>query len=291
MVNPSPGAPMRYQFTIQPTRTAGRGKALVFATLVSAAAASYLFAACGDRNPDRASAGEPVVVTPSPTPAPTPRPVEPQPTTPADFFKIGRTAWKAGAFAQAESAFVQALALDSTHVKSRLYLSRVLLETGRAEQALPHIDAAIALDSGSSEPFRLQGRAYEALGRADEAIGAYKRAIVTYDGDVWALNNLGSLYIKLGRFEEALGPIARAAELEKNVAIFHNNLGTALEKTGHFTAAAEAYRGALAVEGTYGPAVTNLARVEQLKEDPAAVPVDLTAVVRKFVEEVATWKQ
>src|SRR5213596_3220006 len=78
MVNPSPGAPMRYQFTIQPTRTAGRGKAL-------------LFAACGDRNPDRASAGEPVVVTPSPTPAPTPRPVEPQPTTPADFFRIGRT--------------------------------------------------------------------------------------------------------------------------------------------------------------------------------------------------------
>ena len=70
---------MRYQFTIQPTRTAGRGKALVFATLMSAAAASYLFAACGDRNPDRASAGEPVVVTPSPTPAPTPRPVEPQP--------------------------------------------------------------------------------------------------------------------------------------------------------------------------------------------------------------------
>ncbi|HEV8264944.1 MAG TPA: tetratricopeptide repeat protein [Gemmatimonadales bacterium] len=282
---------MSYQFTMYPTRTAGRGTAIVFAALVVAAGASYLFAACGERNPDQASAGESVVATPTPAPSPTPVPPVQPPTTPADFYKVGRDAWRAGDLGRAESAFVQVLALDSTHVKSRLYLSRVLLESGRAEDALVQIDAAIALDSSSSEPFRLQGRAYQALGRTDEAITAYKRAIVTNDGDVWALNNLGSLYIKLGRFEDALGPIARAIELEKNVAIFHNNLGTALEKTGHFTAAAEAYRGALAVEGTYGPAAENLARVEQLTEDPATPPVDLAAVSKQFQDQVAQWKQ
>ncbi len=283
---------MRYQFTMQPApRKAGRGSVLVFAAIVSAAAASYLFAACGERNPDRARAEETVVTTPTPAPAPALIPTTPQPTTAPGFYRVGRDAWRGGDFARAESAFVQAIALDSTHVKSRLFLSRVLLETGRAEEALPHIDAAIALDSSSSEPFRLQGRAYQALGRNDDAISAFKRAIVTDSGDVWALNNLGSLYITLGRFEDALGPIARAIELEKNVAIFHNSLGTALEKTGHYTAAAEAYRGALAVEGTYGPAATNLARVEQLKEDPATPPVDLAAVVQKFRDEVATWKQ
>ncbi|HEV8306005.1 MAG TPA: tetratricopeptide repeat protein [Gemmatimonadales bacterium] len=280
---------MRYQFTIDRPRAPGRGHAIAFAALVSAVIAGYAFAACGDRKPDRASAGEPVVSMP--TPAPSPVSTEPQPTTPADFYKVGRTAWKAGNAAQAESAFVRALALDSTHVKSRLYLSRVLLETGRAEQALPHIETAIGLDSTSSEPYRLQGRAFEALGRTEEAIGAYQRAIVIDDGDVWALNNLGSLYIKLGRFEEAFGPIEWAIELEKGVAIFHNNLGTALEKTGHYTAAATAYRAALEVEGTYGPAATNLARVEQLKEDPATPPVDLAAAVTKFRDAVATWKQ
>jgi tetratricopeptide (TPR) repeat protein len=282
---------MRYQFTMQPARKAGRGSVLVFAAIVSAAAASYLFAACGERNPDRASAEETVVTTPTPAPAPAPIPTTPQPTTAPGFYQVGRDAWRGGDVARAESAFVQAIALDSTHVKSRLFLSRVLLETGRAQEALPHIDAAIALDSSSSEPFRLQGRAYQALGRSDDAISAFKRAIVTDSGDVWALNNLGTLYIKLGRFEDALGPIARAIELEKNVAIFHDNLGTALEKTGHYSAAAAAYREALAVEGTYGPAATNLARVEQLKEDPATPPVDLTAVVQKFRDEVASWKQ
>ena len=282
---------MRYQFSIQPTREVRRGPALVFAALITAVAAGYLFAACGDRNPDQASAGEPVVSLPTPTAAPESVTTASQPTTAGDFYKIGRTAWRAGNTVEAESAFVQAVALDSSDVKSVLYLSRVLLETGRGEEALPHIERAIALDSTSSEPFRVQGRAFEVLGRLDEAIASYKRAIVINDGDVWALNSLGSVYMKLGRFEDALGPIARAIELEKHVAIFYNNLGTALEKTGHVTAAAESYRGALAVEGTYGPATTNLTRVEQLTQDPALPPVDLVAVSKHFQEQVVGWRQ
>jgi len=279
---------MRYQFTMdRPLRAPGRGRVVVFAALVSLGVAGYMFAACGDRNPDRASAGEPVVTTPTPVPAPTTEPVSaPTPTTASEFFSVGRAAWRAGEYAKAESAFVQALSLDSTHVRSQLYLSRVLIETGRAGDALQHIEAVIDSDTTSSEALRLQGRAYEVLGRSEEAIGAYKRAIVRNPEDVWSLNNLGSLYIKLGRSEDAIGPIARAIELEKNVAIFHNNLGTALEKTGHYTAAAEAYRGALAVEGTFGPAATNLQRVEQLKEDPAAPPVDLVALAKAFVDQI-----
>lgn len=281
---------MRYQFTMdRPLRAAGRGRVVAFVALVSLGVAGYLFAACGDRNPDRASASEPaepVVTTPTPVP-----PSVPTPSTASDFFTVGRAAWRAGEYAKAESAFVQAIALDSTHVRSQLYLSRVLIETGRAGDALQHIEAVIDSDTTSSEALRLQGRAYEVLGRSEEAIAAYQRAIVRNPADVWSLNNLGSLYVKLGRSEDAIGPIARAIELEKNVAIFHNNLGTALEKTGHFTAAAEAYRGALAVEGTFGPAATNLQRVEQLKEDPAAQPVDLVALAKAFVDQIVTWNQ
>ncbi len=283
---------MRYQFSIDRPHTQGRGLALAVVALISLGVVGYAFAACGDRNPDRASASEPVPTTPTPIPAPTAaEPSQPVPTTASEFYTAGRSAWKAGDFARAESAFVQAIALDSTHVRSRLYLGRVLIESGRAGDALQHIEAAVALDSTSSEPLRLLGRAYEVLGRSEEAIDAYKRSIVKNSKDVWSLNNLGSLYIKLGRSEDALGPIARAIELEKSVAIFHNNLGSALEKTGHFTAAAEAYRAALAADSTFGPASTNLTRVEQLKEDPAAPPVDLVALSRAFVEQISTWNQ
>ena len=288
---------MSYQFMLQPKRKATRsGPALMLAALVAAATAGYVFTACGDRQSDRAEAGEPVVSGPVPAPAHASAPVEqpptvPTPTTAKDFYAIGRSAWKNGDFAKAESSFTQAITLDSSHVKSRLYLSRVLLETGRGEDALVQIQAAIALDSTSSEPLRLEGRAFEALGRTDDAIGAYKRALVIDDHDVWAMNNLGLLYVKLGRSDDALGPIGRAIELEKNVATFHYNLGVAFEKTGRYTAALDAYRAALAVEGTFGPATTSIARVEELKEDPTVQPVDLAVVVQKFVEEIGTWKQ
>ena len=138
---------MRYQFTMDRPRTPGPGPFIAFVALVTLGVAGYVFAACGDRNPDRASAGEPVVTTPTPIPPPAPEPAAPVPTTASGFYTLGRTAWKAGEFARAESAFVHALALDSTHVRSRLSLSRVLLESGRAGDALQHIETAITLDS------------------------------------------------------------------------------------------------------------------------------------------------
>ena len=283
---------MRYQFSIDRPQVKGRGLALAVVALMSLGVVGYVFAACGDRSPDRANAGEPVITTPTPIPAPPPsEPTEPTPSTAPEFYAVGRTAFRAGDFARAESAFVQAIALDSTHVRSRLYLSRILIESGRAGDALQHIETAVDLDTTSSESLRLLGRAYQVLGRSDEAIEAYKKSLIRNSEDVWSLNNLGSLYIKVGRSEDALGPLARAVELEKHVAIFYNNLGTALEQTGHFTAAAEAYRSALGVEGTFGPATTNLTRVEQLKEDPAAQPVDLAALSKAFVEQIATWQQ
>ncbi|MGH7529142.1 MAG: tetratricopeptide repeat protein [Gemmatimonadales bacterium] len=316
---------MSYQFSIErthPTKvTVGVVVAMVLLIVVG-----YFAAGCGDRTPDEASAREPVVAAvPESTPPSVPEeettlvisgPVsfamadsayrsrryddavtlfaaysERRPTNPWGFYMLGLSAWKAGQLERAESAFGQALSLDPSHVKSHLNFSRVLLEAGKPDSALVHIDTALALDSTSSEPLRLLGRAYAALDRPDEAEEAYRRAIVANGEDVWALNNLGTLYIRLGRFEDALGPLARAVELEDGVATFHNNLGMALEHTGRFGAAASAYRDALTIEGTYGKAVTNLARVELVKEDPGVAPIDLTERARLFSEEVERWKQ
>ena len=214
---------------------------------------------------------------------------ESRPSNAWGFYMLGLAAWKSGDREQAESAFVQALTLDSTHVKSHLNLSRVLLESGQPDSALVHIEAAIALDSTSSEPLRLQGRAFEAQGKTDDAIVAYQRAIVKNDSDTWAMNNLGALFIRLERFEDAIGPLARANEIEDKVATFHNNLGMALELTGRYEQSVEQYRAALAIEGTYGKAVSNLQRVEVVKQDPSITPVDLVERSKQFQEKVSKW--
>ena len=315
---------MSYQFELNQSNRSLRFPVILMAGIVSAVIAAYTFAACSDRNPDQARASEPVsqpaanapvsnVGTGSEKPAlVVTGPVtfemadsayrgrryddatvlfktytESRPGNAWGFYMLGLSAWKSGDRAQAESAFVQALTIDSTHVKSHLNLSRVLLESGEPDSALVHIEAAIALDSTSSEPLRLQGRAFEAQGKTDDAIVAYQRAIVTNDSDTWAMNNLGALYFRLGRFEDAIGPLARANEIEDKVATFHNNLGMALELTGRFEQSVGEYRAALAIEGTYGKAVANLQRVELVKQDPSITPVDLTERSKQFQDQIS----
>jgi Flp pilus assembly protein TadD len=298
---------MSYQFELNQSNRSLRFPVILMAAIVCTVIAAYSFAACGDRTPDEARASESVGSTSSTT-VPVSNvsngstdksalvisgPVtfeiadsayrdrryddatmlfkaytENRPNNAWGFYMLGLSAWKSGDRVQAESAFVQALAIDSTHVKSHLNLSRVLLEGAQPESALVHIEAAIALDSTSSEPLRLQGRAFETLGKFDDAIVAYQRAIELDDEDVWALNNLGALYIRLGRFQDAIEPLKTAVQKNDKVATFHNNLGMALERTGQFRAAEAEYRAAVAIEGTYGKAVTNLQRVEALKEVP-----------------------
>ena len=316
---------MSYQFELDRSNRSLRFPVILMAAIVCMVTATYVFAACGDRNPDQARASEPVTSSSSSvTPASTVGSEKPalvisgpvtfeladsayrnrryddattlfkaytenRPSNPWGFYMLGLSAWKSGDRAQAESAFVQALSLDSTHVKSHLNLSRVLLEDGQPDSALTHIEAAIALDSVSSEPLRLQGRAFEALDKTDDAIVAYQHAIVRDSGDVWAMNNLGALYIRLGRFEDAIGPLVRAVELNDKVATFSNNLGMALENTGRIADAITQYRAALAIEGTYGKAVSNLQRVQQVKQDPSVTPIDLTERSKQFQEETTKW--
>jgi len=317
---------MSYQFELNRSNRAMRFPVIMMAVVVSMVVAAYVIAACNDRSPDQARASEvsppksTVPVTNVSTTA-TEKPAlvisgpvtfetadaayrerryddattlfkaytESRPNNGWGFYMLGLSAWKSGDRVQAESAFVQALSLDSTHVKSHLNLSRVLLEDGKPDSALVHIEQAIALDSISSEPLRLQGRAFEAQGKTDDAIVAYQRAIVKNDSDTWAMNNLGTLYDRVGRYEDAIGPLARANEIEEKVAAFHNNLGMALELTGRFEQSVEQYRAALAIEGTYGKAVANLQRVELVKQDPSITPVDLTERSKGFQDEITKW--
>src|SRR2546422_3046255 len=202
------------------------------------------------------------------------------------YYMLGLSAWKQGDRDRAVEAFKQALEKDSTHVKSHLNLSRVLIEQDKAQDALPHVQAALRVDSTSSQAFRLLGRVKGELGDTGAAIAAYQRSIVLDGSDVWSMNNLARVYIGQRQFERALGPLARAIEIDSSVAAFQNNLGLALEHSGHVTQAADAYRAARGIDSAYQRAAVNLTRVEGLKQDPTVVPVDLAGVARSFVEQV-----
>lgn len=201
---------------------------------------------------------------------------------PWNQYMLGLALWKSGDRVRAERAFTAAIELDPKHQKSELNLTRVLLELGRPVEALTHVEKGLAIDSTSPEAWRLVGRVNGELRQVEPALEAYRKAIVLDELDVWAMNNMGLLLIETGRFKEAIGPLARATEIRPEAPVFQNNLGMALERTGHYTAAAAAYRAALAGDSTYTRATVSLARVEGLTEDPTLTVVDLPALAANF---------
>ncbi len=211
---------------------------------------------------------------------------EGKPDNPWGFYMLGLSAWKAGEYDTSEEAFERALERDPGHVKSLLNLSRVLLETGRAGDALARIDEALDVDPASGDGYRLQGRALHELGRNDEATEAYGEAILLNGRDAWSMNNLGLLLIQGGRHEDALQPLARAVQIDSTVAAFYNNLGIALEVTGRYEQATQAYRKALELDGSHEKASVNLRRVEQLEPGPRVEPVDLETLAEEFVAQI-----
>jgi tetratricopeptide (TPR) repeat protein len=211
------------------------------------------------------------------------------PQNPWGFYMLGLSAWKAGSLERAQRAFEDALALDPTHVKSLVNLGRVLLEADRPREARSRIEQAIALDSGSSDAYRVLGRIEAGLGNVDEALAAYRTALALDPEDLWSMNNMGLLLIQRGRFDEALGPLARAVQLSEGNAVFENNLGIALERTGHYTAAAEAYRAALAADSGYEKARVSLARVEGRADAPGVDAVSVAQLGDAFAARVASW--
>ncbi len=205
-------------------------------------------------------------------------------------YMLGLAAWKAGQSGKAETAFETAIQLDPRHVKSLLNWSRVLLDSGRNEDAVAKLEAALDIDPTSSDACRLLGRAHDAMGHRSAAIDAYRLALVLDARDAWSMNNMGLIWIREGRCAEALPPLARAVELRADVAVFQNNLGVALERLGHAAAAAAAYREVLSLDANYEKAALSLARVEALSQSTAAETLDLAAVARGFDAEVRGWR-
>jgi superkiller protein 3 len=197
-------------------------------------------------------------------------------------FMLGMSTWRSGEMEAGETAFRSALDLDPNHLKSRLNLTRLLLEEGRYRNALAEAEEAVETNPRSGEAHRLLGRAHHNLGDGPAAESAYREALALDRDDVWALNNLGLLLIERERFEEAVAPLARASLLESEVGFIQNNLGIALERSGHPTQAADAYRAALEVDDTNRKALDNLDRVLRVPEDPSETALDLAALAEGF---------
>ena len=211
------------------------------------------------------------------------------PTNAFGHYMHGLSAWKSGDHATAEDALTRAVELSGETVKIRTNLGRVLLERGRAAEALPHLEKAVELEPTSHEVWRVLGNVYAGMGRSVDAIDAYRQALMLNDHDAWTMNNYGLALIRIGRYEDALRPLSRAVELVPLSATFQNNLGVALERTGELESARAAFAAALGADSTYVKAAASLERVEARLLMSPMDAIDVSIFARQFVEDVAAW--
>jgi tetratricopeptide (TPR) repeat protein len=210
-----------------------------------------------------------------------------QPSNAWGHYMLGLSAWKSGDLTMAETELTRTVEIDSTHLKSWINLGRVLLDQKRPAAALEAVERAKEIDSTSTDVYRVLGRVKSDLGLPESAVDAYRKAISIDDKDVWSLNDLGLVLLQVSKPAEALGPLARAVALKPDVAVFHNNLGMALEHAGYFVAAGDQYKVAVGIDATHTRAAANLARVTGRADGAGLAPLDLPAVVEKFLTGLA----
>jgi protein O-GlcNAc transferase len=172
----------------------------------------------------------------------------------AAHYNLGVALSQSGQVAAASASYRRALEIDPNFVEALASLADALQQSGEHEQAAAHYQRALALKPAMPESCHGLGNAWQSLGKGGAAESSYRRAI--------ALNpNYGEAYISLGkllrlanRTAEALDCVQRALRLRADdlqALVAHGEL---LYGMGDHQGALGAFREALRVDPTYGPA-------------------------------------
>jgi tetratricopeptide (TPR) repeat protein len=152
-------------------------------------------------------------------------------------------------------------------------LGRILAESGRTAQALPHYHQALALNPREASIHVNLGCALASLGRWDDAMFHYHEALRLYPGSFEAHTNLGHALWQTGRVPEAVAHYQTALQLKPDDVKAHNSLGFILRNAGRLDEAIVHYAHAHRLKPDYFEAWFNEGEALLALDRPApAVP-------------------
>ena len=158
-----------------------------------------------------------------------------------------------------ESLWTHALAHTSGNALAHCNLGTALMDSGRVEEAMPHLRAALALIPHYPEARANLGNALLAKGHVHEGMAHYRRALKVDPGHANAALGLANALARLGRGEDAIARYRQAIASAPDNVIAHNNLGNALLGAGQADEALQQFRTALDIDPQFALAENNLA--------------------------------
>jgi tetratricopeptide (TPR) repeat protein len=176
------------------------------------------------------------------------------------LHRIAASYWRSGQVDSSRQLLEQAVLLDSHHVPSLTWLSRIYYEHGDLAAGIallqPVVDEAPDIDAEiltNLSVLRL------ASGDTTAAESLLRHCAERFPDHAPARGNLGYLDLCRGAPGRAISELEAAIRLDPTVPEFHNNLGIALRKTGDFGHAVRAFEQAIAIEPAFLEAHHNLA--------------------------------
>jgi tetratricopeptide (TPR) repeat protein len=168
---------------------------------------------------------------------------------------------KHGLFAEAETAYRTAVALDPVLAPAHAGLGDALYRLKRYPEAEAACREAIRLDPTLATAHVSLGAALRSLKRYPEAEAACREAVRLDPTLATAYASLGAALLNLKRYPEAEAACREAIRLDPTYAPAHSNLGVVLRSLKRYPEAEAAYREAIRLDPTYANAYTNLGAV------------------------------
>jgi Flp pilus assembly protein TadD len=115
---------------------------------------------------------------------------------------------------------------------ARMAYADYLVQRGRADEAIPHLDRAIESSPSLAEARYRLGTALFALRRFAEASQSFQDAVRLKPDHLWAWTHLGLIAMQQGNLEQAVSAFQQAVAAAPHNGAALNNLATALARLG-----------------------------------------------------------
>lgn len=178
------------------------------------------------------------------------------------------------------AAYRGALAVDPNHLPTLLAISRLLVERGQGDAAMPWLLNALAIAPNDPDVLSLNGCALKAIGEMPQAVELFRQALELRPGHLEAGQLLGVCLCDQGLFVEAATVLRRALETAPDHGECRARLATALHSNGQCAEAVAIYRELLEEQPEAQGVFNNLMFATSISQ--VATPAEVLATARRF---------
>ncbi len=192
------------------------------------------------------------------------RAIEIDPTDATARNDFGVFLFRSGETDRAIAELIEAVQIASQRAVFHENLGRAYRKQGKLKEAERELAEATRLTPNETAAWSTLGHLRAEQKKPEEAATAYRAALDLDPANEEAASGLGVALSEAGRFADAEAMLVKTLETIPKSAVLWNNLGVVRTYRGAFAGAVEAFDKALALDGGFEAARSNLARAQQL---------------------------